>query len=107
MYKLQPAHKSELDKFEGKGNGYIDNQIMLKHNQIEYTCFTYLAQQSHIAESLKPYHWYKKLVILGAQYLEFPGAYISSIESVESMEDPDTKRRKEKEALIERVINHR
>ena len=107
MYKLQPAHKSELDKFEGKGNGYIDNQIMLKHNQIEYTCFTYLAQQSHIAESLKPYHWYKKLVILGAQYLEFPGAYISSIESVESMKDPDTKRRKEKEALIERVINHR
>ena len=107
IYKLKPEHKNELDKFEGKGYGYIDNQIMLKHNRNEYTCFTYLAQQSHIVDSLKPYHWYKKLVILGAQYLEFPDAYISSIEAVESMEDPDSTRRKEKEVLIESIINYR
>ena len=107
IYKLKPEHKNELDKFEGKGYVYIDNQIMLKHNRNEYTCFTYLAQQSHIVDSLKPYHWYKKLVILGAQYLEFPDAYISSIEAVESMEDPDSTRRKEKEVLIESIINYR
>ena len=107
IYKLQPEHKSELDKFEGKGYGYIDNQIMLKHNENEYTCFTYLAQQTHIADNLKPYHWYKKLVILGAQYLEFPNSYISSIEAIESMEDLDLPRRKEKEALIESIINYR
>ncbi len=107
IYKLKPEHKNELDRFEGKGYGYIDNQIMLKHNGNEYTCFTYLAQQSHIVDNLKPYHWYKILVILGAQYLEFPGSYISSIEAVESMEDPDTTRRKEKETLIESIINYR
>lgn len=107
IYKLKPEHKNELDKFEGKGYGYIDNQIKLKHNGNEYTCFTYLAQPSHIVDSLKPYHWYKKLVILGARYLEFPDAYISSIEAVESMEDPDSTRRKEKEVLIESIINYR
>ena len=106
IYKLNPEHKDELDRFEGKGYGYIDNLITLEHNDDEYTCFTYLAQQSHIASDLKPYHWYKKLVILGAQYLQFPDSYISSIEAVESIEDPDATRRKEKDELIERIINY-
>ena len=48
IYKLNPEHKNELDRFEGKGYGYIDNQITLEHNETEYSCFTYLAQQSHI-----------------------------------------------------------
>ena len=107
IYKLKPGHKNELDRFEGKGYGYIDNQITLEHNEVEFTCFTYIAQQSHIANNLKPYHWYKKLVILGAQYLQFPDTYISLIEAVESTEDPDTTRRKENEQLIGRIINYR
>lgn len=107
IYRLNPDHKNELDKFESNGYGYIDKQITLEHNESKYNCFTYLAQKSHIVGNLNPYHWYKKLVILGAQYLQFPDAYISSIEAVESIEDPDTSRRKEKEELIERIINYR
>ena len=107
IYKLKPEHKNELDGFEGKGYGYLDNQIMLKHNGNEYCCFTYLAQQSHMVDNLKPYHWYKQLVILGAQYLELPEWYISSIEEIDSMEDPDQSRKREKEELIERIIDYR
>ena len=107
IYKLKPEHKNELDRFEGKGYGYINNQISLKHKEIEYTCFTYLAQQSHIVDNLMPYHWYKELVILGVQYLEFPDSDISSIEAVESMQDMDSTRSKEKEILIESIINYR
>ena len=107
IYKLNPEHKDELDKFEGKGYGYIDNQLTLEHNENQYTCFTYLAQQSYIVSDLKPYHWYKKLVILGAEYLGFPDTYISSINAVESIEDQDAIRGKEKEKLIERIINYR
>ena len=107
IYKLHHDHKYELDRFEGKGYGYIDNQISLQHNETEYTCFTYLAQQSHIVNDLKPYHWYKKLVIMGAQYLQFPDTYISSIEAIGSIEDPDAIRRKEKEELIGRIKNYR
>jgi len=107
IYKLDHEHKTELDKFEGRGYGYIDNKITLLHDGNGYTCFTYLAQQSHIVDNLKPYHWYKKLVILGAQYLEFPGSYISSIDEVESVEDPDSKRRKQNEELVESIIEYR
>jgi gamma-glutamylcyclotransferase len=107
IYKLKPEHKHELDRFEWKDCGYTENQIALDHDGNEYPCFTYLAQQSHIVDDLMPYHWYKKLVILGARYLEFPGLYISSIEAVGSMEDPDPTRRKEMEMLIERIVKYR
>ena len=40
IYKLKSEHKNELDKFEGKGYGYIDSQINLVHEGKEYTCFT-------------------------------------------------------------------
>jgi hypothetical protein len=39
--------------------------------------------------------------------LQFPDTYLSSIQAIESIEDPDAIRRKEKEKLIERVTNYR
>jgi hypothetical protein len=107
IYKLKPEHKVDLDRFENKGYGYVDNEIMLNHNGNEYTCFTYLAQQSHVFDNLKPYHWYKRLVVLGAQHLGFPDSYIASIEAVESMEDPDLVRKKENEILIKSIISYK
>ncbi len=107
IYKIKPEHKAFLDKFEGKGYGYTDKQITLSCNKTDITCFTYLAQPSHIAEDLSPYHWYKKLVILGAEYLCFPETYISSIDTVKSIEDPNKDRARENEKLIERIMNYK
>jgi len=107
IYKLKTEHKNNLDKFEGKGFGYLDSQILLHHEGQPYDCFTYLAQESHITDELKPYHWYKELVVLGAKYLQFPERYISSIESVKSIEDPDISRRKEKIGLINNIVKYR
>jgi hypothetical protein len=107
IYKISRKHKITLDRFEGRGYGYTDNQIILQHQGKEYPCFTYLAQQTHIVDSLKPYHWYKKLVVMGAKYLKFPHSYTSTIDTVESVEDPEEKRRKEKEILIEKIANYR
>jgi hypothetical protein len=105
IYQINYDHKNELDRYEG--NGYMDNEITLHHDGEVYTCFTYLAQQSHIVDDVRPYHWYKKLVVLGARYLEFPSSYISSIEAVESMEDPESGRRRERAKLIEKIISYR
>jgi hypothetical protein len=107
IYKIKSEHKNTLDNIEGKGYGYMDNQILLKHQGSEHHCLTYLAQPSHIVDGLKPYHWYKQLVILGARYLEFPEEYISSIEAIESIEDPEKRRREEKEKLLARLIRYR
>lgn len=107
LYKINPEHKPALDRFEGLGNGYLDHQITVNCHGSEYPCFTYLAQPSHIVDNLRPYHWYKTLVVLGARYFEFPDSYIASIEAVASVEDPDMARKKEMDALIERMIDQR
>ena len=107
IYEIKPEHKEKLDGFEGKGQGYTDNQIRFQVQEQEYNCFTYLAQQSHIVDSLKPYHWYKEMVILGAKYLKFPDSYVSSIELVESWGDQNEKRRNEKEVLLQAIRNYR
>lgn len=105
IYRLDPDHKNELDKFEGKGFGYIDIQIAIECNGSQYACFTYIAQESHIVGRLKPYDWYKRLVILGAQYLKLSESYVASIESVESIDDPDSVRKQTNEGLIQRIKN--
>ena len=107
IYKFKPEYKHQLDRLEGKGFGYTDNQIVLSHDGNEYTCFAYVAQQSHIVDNLRPYHWYKMLVSLGAKYLGLPSSYILSIEAVRSMEDPDPARRAKMEVLIESIIKYR
>lgn len=107
IYELDPEHKKVIDKYEGNGFGYTDNLIKLQHQDKEYSCFTYHAQQSHIVDNLKPYHWYKKLVLLGARYLRFPDLYVSTIESVKSIQDPNDSRRKDHEILIDKIINFR
>lgn len=105
IYEIAPEHKGDLDRFEGNGFGYTDNPIKLSHQAQEYLCFTYLAQPSHIVEDLKPYHWYKDLVLLGAKHLGFPDTYVASIDCVESAEDQDHTRRLEIEVLLEKMLN--
>jgi gamma-glutamylcyclotransferase (GGCT)/AIG2-like uncharacterized protein YtfP len=107
IYSLSPKHKNELDRFEGLGYGYIDNHIKVSFEGVEYNCFTYLAQQSHIVEHLKPYHWYKELVVLGTKRLNFPESYVAAIKKVESVEDPNEMRRADKNNLIEEIIKYR
>ena len=107
IYQMDSAHKKALDSFEGNGNGYHDSQLTVELHGKEYSCFTYFAQQSYIENNLKPYHWYKNLVVLGARHLQFPDVYVRSIEMIESVEDPDETRRKQHEQLIKKIVNFR
>ena len=107
LYELDVAHKPALDQFESRGSGYMDSLIRLSHEGRQYNCFTYFAQQSHIDESLKPYHWYKSLVLLGAQYLRFPDSYVSRVERIDSVEDPNRERRNANRELINEILNYR
>jgi len=107
IYQMDSAHKQALDCFEGNGNGYHDSQLTVELHGKEYSCFTYFAQQSYIENNLKPYHWYKNLVVLGAKHLQFPDGYVRSIELIESVEDPDETRRERHNLLIEKIVNFR
>jgi hypothetical protein len=105
IYQLDPEHKAILDRHEGKGSGYVDKPLNVRHQGRDFSCFTYLAQPTHIVDHLQPYHWYKKLVLLGARYLQFPHSYIAAIESVKSIDDPDESRTKEHDDLIRKILH--
>jgi len=107
IYQMDSAHKQALDCFEGNGNGYHDSQLTVELHGKEHSCFTYFAQETHVADGLKPYHWYKNLVVLGARHLQFPDVYVRSIEMIESVEDPDETRWKQHNLLIEKIVNFR
>ena len=107
IYQMDSVHKQALDCFEGNGNGYYDSPLTVELHGKEHSTFTYFAQAAHIADGLKPYHWYKNLVVLGAKHLQFPDVYVRSIELIESVEDPDETRREHHHMLIEKIVNFR
>ena len=100
LYEINPGEVSILDKIEGLGNGYGKKSVsVVIQNGKTVNAVTYYATK--IDDSLKPYHWYKEHVIRGAREHNLPGEYIKSIESVESIPDPDPDNH-EKELLIYR-----
>jgi hypothetical protein len=106
IYEIDSVHKSVLDRFEGKGAGYIDTGLSVKAGGQLIDCFAYIAQAEYIDSGLLPYHWYKDLVVSGARHLGFPDDYVSFIERVASIEDPDTVRNQEHSELLGRMLRY-
>ena len=59
--------------------------------------FTYFA--TDIDPALKPFHWYRKHVIMGATEHNFPEQYIQSIAQVKSIDDPVAERHNEEMSI--------
>lgn len=104
VYVLNGPQRSKLDAIEGLGAGY-------DHAEIDVPgfgpCLTYSAQPDWLDTTLSPYDWYREIVLLGAEFLEFPATYIQRIEAVASMPDPDEARAARQRALIERLRSAR
>lgn len=106
IYKLESEHKSILDEFEGKGSGYIDCEIEVPYAGETLCCFTYLAQEAYISDSMKPYDWYKQLVLGGAYYLGFPDYYLQNLKAVDSQIDPDSGREQIHHTLLKTIADY-
>lgn len=101
LYRMAADHKPLLDGFEGLG--YQDTEIQVQYNSAQINCFVYIAESSHIDDSLKPYSWYKDIVLLGGEFHGLPEAYLSRIHQVEACEDPDSERRNTHQDLLTRL----
>lgn len=103
LYRISAAHKPALDAIEGLGHGYNEVSGDFLLNGTSYRAFLYVAESSHVAPALRPFHWYKSLVLAGARYHGFPDGYVAALESVESEEDPDPQRSAIHDALLVRM----
>ena len=91
VFELNRPERLFVDRAEGLGVGYEARKIgVVLGTETMYEAFAYFA--ICIDPSLKPYHWYKEHVLRGAVENNLPEGYLTSIQCVESIDDPNSER---------------
>jgi hypothetical protein len=98
VFEISADDKITLDNIEGVGLGYSTANLLVSDFG---DCATYVAEQSYIDESLRPYEWYKKLAALGARAQGFPRRYQKMIDDIRTCEDPDKDRSEANWRIVE------
>lgn len=87
IYDIPLAELSWLDHHEGAGSGY--DRTLIEVDGFG-DCVTYRATAAHhIDDTLRPFTWYKTLVLVGCQKLAFPGSYVEAIRAIPAVRDLD------------------
>lgn len=94
LFSFDPANREKLDRAEGVGNGYNHAMVtVINEEGRRRKVLTYLADAEHIDDSLKPYAWYKELVLAGAGEHDLPIDYVTAcITPVEAIDDSNAAR---------------
>jgi len=90
VYELAADEKHRLDAAEGLGHGYDEMQVTLGMATGITMAWTYFA--TAMDASLRPYTWYKALVVAGAREHDLPGDYIDQLQRVPAVDDADADR---------------
>lgn len=99
LYDITKEDKKSLDKAEGLGFGYDEKQVELYINDKKISAVTYIATKYN--DMLKPYDWYKKHVLTGANDAGLPVSYIKEIKEIKSIKDMDIERKKREMKIYE------
>lgn len=94
LYRMAPEHRASLDYAEGvHGGGYEAVTVEVTQHQGESVdAFTYVPPDRFIDPALRPYDWYKAFVVHGARHHALPAQWISRLDAVGAMADPDAQR---------------
>ena len=98
VFELDPKDKPALDKAEGLGDGYMEKTVQVMTEARPVAAVTYYATDKDA--SLRPYHWYKALVIAGAREHGLPANYRSRLELVVTVSDPNPTRASTRKLLL-------
>lgn len=95
VYRMDAREQECLDAAEGPG--YEPLRLRLDGHG---TVFLYVALPCHIDGGLKPFSWYKSLVLHGARHHALPEPYVQRIAEVEAVPDPDPERHARHRAIL-------
>ena len=90
LFRIEKAEERALDKAEGVGRGYEKRTATVTCSGEPHSASVYFA--TDIEDSLKPYTWYKALVVAGAKEHCLPAAYVAHLEAAEAIKDLDGER---------------
>ncbi|WP_315720146.1 MULTISPECIES: gamma-glutamylcyclotransferase family protein [unclassified Bradyrhizobium] len=102
LFSFDPAERGKLDEAEGVGGGYEHSMVTVTNDKgRRRKVLTYIATPNYIDDTLKPYGWYRDLVLAGAREHGLPPEYIAEyIESVEAVEDSNRSRDRKRRATL-------
>jgi cation transport regulator ChaC len=102
LFDIPAAEKTELDRYEGRGKGYDDTQVVVERaDGAQMQAYTYVAATDSIKE-LPPYTWYKAFVEAGAQEHRLPQEYVThAIRAVDAVQDSDRGRHERETGRLE------
>ena len=92
LFDIDDRQISDLDTCEGCGQHYRKCWITDQIDGEETEIFFYVSMDGMIDDSLKPYCWYHKLVLYGAEQHGLPDDYIAWLRTIPCMRDPNPDR---------------
>jgi cation transport regulator ChaC len=98
VFELDAEDKPLLDKAEGLGAGYMEMTVHVLTEAGPVSAVTYCATDKD--PSLRPYHWYKALVIAGAREHGLPVSYRKCLEFATTVSDANPARARTHEELL-------
>jgi gamma-glutamylcyclotransferase (GGCT)/AIG2-like uncharacterized protein YtfP len=98
LFEIDPEHKADLDRIEGVGEGYESVRVVLDMDGTPLEAETYRAIA--VDSELRPYGWYKALVVAGARENGLTEAYVQTLDGVPAVRDTDAERRRRNSALL-------
>ncbi|OQB75900.1 MAG: hypothetical protein BWX92_02316 [Deltaproteobacteria bacterium ADurb.Bin135] len=98
LYEIIQSEKTALDKAEGLGKGYEEQAVAVITPSGPHKAIAYVGTSKK--PDLKPFHWYKELVVAGAIEHLLPEEYVQNIRAVESKPDTNTERCREQRELL-------
>ena len=98
LYGIDDADLTRLDK--GERTGYNRSKITVRTaDGIPVEAWVYIATKPITTHQLRPYTWYKRFLVEGAQEHLLPPEYVARLREIDAMIDSDSKRDEEKWAL--------
>lgn len=98
VFSIPTAEKRLLDRAEGLNVGYEEKQVTVRTREGAVRAQTYVA--TDIDDTLRPYSWYRDLVVSGARGLGLVASYVESLNSVPVREDPNAGREQRERAYL-------
>ena len=101
LFEIACSEKANLDRAEGLGAGYDETQMQVLLGADRRTVNAYIATDTD--KALKPYTWYRALVVAGAKEHGLPVGYVAGMEAAPAVVDPDQARHSKNMAFIGKV----
>lgn len=98
LFEVDKAQRAKLDACEGLGKGYEMATVSVITVSGSVEALSYVATKTQAG--LRPYDWYKALVVEGAREHELPAEYVNQIEEVPANVGPDSPQSREAWELV-------